>query len=64
MARTIDAGNAEIICSDDGIGVPAEVRPRIFDPFFTTKLGKGGPGWGCRSSLNLVRDLLLAATWM
>ena len=58
VARTIDAGNAEIICSDDGIGVPADVRPRIFDPFFTTKLGKGGSGLGLSIVLNLVRDLL------
>ena len=58
VARSIDAGNAEIVCSDDGIGVPADVRPRIFDPFFTTKLGKGGSGLGLSIVLNLVRDLL------
>jgi PAS domain S-box-containing protein len=27
---------------DNGVGIPANVRPRIFDPFFTTKaIGKG-----------------------
>jgi signal transduction histidine kinase len=50
--------SAEIVCADDGNGVPPEVRPRIFDPFFTTKLGKGGSGLGLSIVLNLVRDLL------
>ncbi len=32
----------EILISDNGIGVPEDVREKIFDPFFTTKeVGKG-----------------------
>ncbi len=58
QAHRLDDGYAEIVCSDDGAGIPAEVRPRIFDPFFTTKLGKGGSGLGLSIVLNLVRDLL------
>lgn len=57
-ARRIDDFAAEIVCADDGAGIPTEVRPRIFDPFFTTKLGKGGSGLGLSIVLNLVRDLL------
>ena len=30
--------------SDDGPGVPAELRDRIFDPFFTTKPEGSGLG--------------------
>jgi len=29
---------------DDGVGIPAQVRPRIFDPFFTTKAQARGLG--------------------
>jgi PAS domain S-box-containing protein len=58
QARGIDGDCVEIICADDGTGVPSDLRPRIFDPFFTTKLGKGGSGLGLSIVLNLVRDLL------
>lgn len=40
--------------SDDGCGMPPEVRARIFDPFFTTKLGQGGSGLGLHIVYNLV----------
>jgi len=32
--------------SDDGAGMPADVRDRIFEPFFTTKPGDKGTGLG------------------
>lgn len=57
-ARRLDGERVEIVCADDGTGIPADVRPRIFDPFFTTKMGKGGSGLGLSIVLNLVRDLL------
>jgi PAS domain S-box-containing protein len=32
--------------TDDGCGIPDDIRPRIFDPFFTTRMGRGGTGLG------------------
>lgn len=57
-ARRRDGERVEIVCADDGTGIPADVRSRIFDPFFTTKMGRGGSGLGLSIVLNLVRDLL------
>ena len=37
--------------SDDGRGIPGEVRPQIFEPFFTTRTGGTGLG------LFLAREL-------
>ncbi len=40
--RAPDAEHVEILISDNGKGIPADVLPKIFDPFFTTKdIGKG-----------------------
>ena len=40
--------------TDDGPGIPAEIKERIFDPFFTTK----GIGQGTGLGLDIVRRLV------
>ncbi|MEP4032796.1 ATP-binding protein [Roseibium polysiphoniae] len=43
--------------SDNGTGVPADLREKIFDPFFTTKLSNGGLGLGLSISDRIAEDL-------
>lgn len=42
--------------SDDGCGIPDEIRGRIFDPFFTTKKPGQGTGLGLSISYSIVRE--------
>lgn len=53
------SGNVlEMTLSDDGKGMPEEVRRRVFEPFFTTRRGSGGTGLGLHLVYNLVTQLL------
>jgi signal transduction histidine kinase len=46
IAAVEHADEVEIVVSDDGPGIAADVLPRIFDPFFTTKDVGEGSGLG------------------
>ncbi len=44
--------------SDDGRGIPEEVRQHVFEPFFTTRRSQGGSGLGLHIVYNLVTQRL------
>jgi PAS domain S-box-containing protein len=58
VTRPLGSDQAEIIFSDDGVGISQENIARVFDPFFTTKLGQGGSGLGMHIVYNLVTGVL------
>jgi two-component system, NtrC family, sensor kinase len=45
-----------ISISDNGMGIPSEIKNRIFDPFFTTKEVGKGTGMGMAISYQLVTE--------
>jgi signal transduction histidine kinase len=51
-----DGDCAEISVSDDGPGIPPDVREHLFDPFFTTKDVGHGTGLGLATARRIVVD--------
>ncbi len=51
-----DTGMIMVRISDNGPGVPPEIRTRIFEPFFTTKPAGAGTGVGLSLCLNIIES--------
>ncbi len=47
---------AEIVVTDDGVGIPEEERSRVLDPFYTTRLDEGGSGLGLSVVHGVAKD--------
>jgi signal transduction histidine kinase len=56
--RASGEDSVEILFSDDGCGMSAEVRRQAFDPFFTTRRHLGSTGLGLHILRNIVTNRL------
>lgn len=57
IETTLVDSNVQLIVSDNGPGVPKDMRSQIFEPFFTTKQEGQGTGLGLSFSRAFVRKL-------
>jgi PAS domain S-box-containing protein len=58
IVRASGADHVEVLFTDDGVGMNAEVRRRAFDPFFTTRRDQGGTGLGLHIVHSIVTSRL------
>jgi signal transduction histidine kinase len=56
IATRLDGDCAFVDITDDGPGIPAEIRGRVFDSFFTTKDVGQGTGLGLATARQIVVD--------
>jgi len=57
-AQASGKGHVEVLFSDDGCGMSAEVKRQVFDPFFTTRRDQGSTGLGLHIVYNIVTNRL------
>ena len=49
-----EGSNIIITISDNGSGIPEEIKEKIFQPFFTTKVTGDGTGLGLSLSFDII----------
>ncbi|HJV25188.1 MAG TPA: PAS domain-containing sensor histidine kinase [Aromatoleum sp.] len=54
----LDATHTRLTCSDNGVGMNAEICRHIFEPFSAPSLGQGGAGLGLYAVHGIVTGLL------
>jgi signal transduction histidine kinase len=56
VAASRSSTGIEITITDDGPGIPANLREELFKPFFTTKASVGGTGLGLAQVAGMARQ--------
>lgn len=55
-AKPSKEGYLELSVTDNGTGIPDEIKPHIFEPFFTTKSQENGIGLGLSVCWGIIHD--------